>query len=149
MQGSWTQHCSYCCPPPPMSREQAEALRDILRPARERNLADLVVWELVLTCGHTALATAHRGHGSYSPWTTRECEQCGGEIFGVISAVQIGPADEVEREQKTARQEQQAHRGHKPTSKTALRRRLREAEREAEALRLQLSALEETSSGEQ
>lgn len=147
MQGSRTQHCSYCCPPPPMSQKQAEALRDILRPARERNLTDLVVWELVLTCGHTARATAHRDHGSYSPWTTRECEQCGGEIFGVISALQIGRADEVERSEKAARQEQQVPRGPKPPSKTALRRRLREAEQQAEALRLQLAALEELPRG--
>ena len=146
MQGSRTQHCAYCCPPPPLSQKQAEALRDILRPARERNLADLVVWELVLTCGHTARATAHRDHGSSSPWTTRECERCSGEIFGVISALQIGPATRSSAA-RAARQEQQAPRGPKPPSKTALRRGLREAEQQAEALRLQLAALEELPRG--
>ncbi|MFZ0190672.1 MAG: hypothetical protein WAL72_27450 [Streptosporangiaceae bacterium] len=59
----------------------------------------------------------------------------------MISAVRIGPVPEVERREKPAAG--RAPTEPKPPSKAALRRRLREAEAQANALRVQLAQLDE------
>ena len=55
--------------------------------------------------------------------------------------MRIGPLPEVERSEKAAAGRVPI--GPKPPSKAALRRRLREAEAQAEALRIQLAQLDE------
>jgi hypothetical protein len=107
----------------------------------EPNQASLTVWELTHTCGHTARRTQHRDHKEWNLYSTYECQECGGEIRGVISAVRIGPVPEVERSEKPAAG--RASTGPKPPSKAALRRRLREAEAQANALRIQLAQIDE------
>ena len=59
----------------------------------------------------------------------------------VISALRIGPVPEVERREKQGAG--RAPTGPKPPSKAGLRRRLREAEAQANALRVQLAQLDE------
>ena len=100
-----------------------------------------MVWELTHTCGHTVRRTQHQDHREWNLYSTYECQECGGEIRGVISAVRIGPVPEVERREKPAAG--RAPTGPKPPSKAALRRRLREAEAQANALRVQLAQLDE------
>jgi hypothetical protein len=141
VEGNRTWHCGYCCPPPPLSVEQVEGLRQLVGSWLEPNPASLMVWELTRTCGHAARRTQHQGHKEWNLYSTYECQECGGEIRAVISAVPIGPVREVERSEKPAA-------GRVPTRpkspfKAALRRRLREAEARANALRIQLAELEE------
>lgn len=138
--GSRTTHCGYCCPPPPLSAEHVEELRRLLSSWPKPNPANLVVWELTHTCGHTVRRTQHQDYKEWNLHSTYECEECGGEIRGVISAVRIGPVPEVEGSRKPAAG--RAPKGPKPPSKAALRRRLREAEAQASALRIQLAQLE-------
>jgi len=139
--GSRTWHCGYCCPSPPLSVEQVEGLRQLMSSWPEPNPASLVVWELTHTCGHTARRRQHQDHKEWNLYSTYECQECGGEIRGVISAVRIGPVPEVEPSEKPAAGRAPAR--PKPPSKAALRRRLREAEAQASALRIQLAQLDE------
>ena len=90
---------------------------------------------------HTARRTQHQDHKEWNLYSTYECQECDGEIRGVINAVRIGPVPEVESNEKPAA-ERAAGRP-KPQSKAALRRRLREAEAQASALRVQLAELDE------
>jgi hypothetical protein len=142
VEGSRTWHCGYCCPSPPLSVEQVEGLRQLMSSWPEPNQASLVVWELTHTCGHTARRRQHQDHKEWNLYSAYECQECGGEIRGVISAVRIGPVPEVERSEKPAAGRTPT--GPKPPSKAALRRRLREAEAQANALRIQLAQLDET-----
>lgn len=73
-------------------------------------------------------------------YSAYERQECDGEIRGVISAVGIGSVPEVERSEEPAAG--QAATRPKPPSKAALRR-LREAEAQARALRIQLAQLAE------
>ena len=100
-----------------------------------------MVWEVTHTCGHTVRRRQHRDHREWNLYSTYECQECGGEIRGVISAVRIGPVPEVERGEKPATGG--CTTGPKPPSKAALRRRLREAEAQVKALRIQLAQLDE------
>jgi hypothetical protein len=133
--GNRTQHCSYCCPAPPLSAEQVEALRRLLggRSALP-DLATLMVWEVTHTGGHTVRRRQHRDHRDWNLYSTYGCQEYGGEIRAVIGAVRIGPVPEVERGEKPAAGRPTAT-GPKPPSKAALR--------EAEALRIQLAQLDE------
>lgn len=141
VEGNRTWHCGYCCPPPPPSAAQVERLRQLVGSWAAPNTANLMVWELTHTCGHTVRRTQHQDHREWNLYSTYECQECGGEIRGVISAVRIGPVPEVERREKPAAG--RAPTGPKPPSKAALRRRLREAEAQANALRVQLAQLDE------
>ena len=100
-----------------------------------------MVWEVTHTCGHTIRRSQHRDQREWNLYSTYECQECGGEIRGVISAVRIGPAPEVERGEKPAAG--RVPTGPKPTSKAALRRRLQEAEAQVKAQRIQLAQLDE------
>jgi hypothetical protein len=140
--GNRTQHCGYCCPPPPLSAEQVEAVRRLLGGrSAQPDPASLMAWEVTHTCGHTVRRRQHRDHREWNLYSTYECQECGGEIRGVISAVRIGPVPEVERGEKPA--PGRVPSGPKPRSKAALRRRLREAEVQVKALRIQLAQLDE------
>ena len=140
--GNRTLHCGYCCPPPPLGAEQVEAIRRLLGGrSAQPDPASLMVWEVTHTCGHAVRRRQHRDHREWNLYSTDECQECGGEIRGVISAVRIGPLTEVERGEEPAA-------GRVPTrpkqpSKAALRRRLREVEAQVKALRIQLAQLDE------
>jgi hypothetical protein len=101
-----------------------------------------VVWEVTHTCGHTVRRRQHRDHREWNLYSTYECQECGGEIRGVISAVRIGPVPEVERGEEPAAGRAEAT-GPKPPSRAVLRRRLREAEAQVKALRIQVAQLDE------
>ena len=93
------------------------------------------IWVILMTEGRLAVIDR-------SDYATYECQECGGEIRGVISAVRIGPVPEVERGEKPAAGRAIAT-GPKPPSRAAVRRRLREAEAQVKALRIQLAQLDE------
>jgi hypothetical protein len=93
------------------------------------------------TCGHTVRRRQHRDHREWNLYSTYECREWSEEVRGVISAVRIGPVPEVERGEKPTAGRATVT-GPKPPSKAALRR-LREAEAQAEALRIQLAQLDE------
>ncbi|MGW5200771.1 hypothetical protein [Streptomyces spiralis] len=84
VSGSRTQHCGYCCPPPPMSEKQVKAIAEILS-SREPDKRDLDDWDLTLTCDHTVRRTQHRDHQRYST-SVVQCPTCG-EQRGVVDAV--------------------------------------------------------------
>jgi hypothetical protein len=70
-------------------------------------------------------------------------------LFGIITTMKIGPATEVippADEHRRPQQPNQKQRKQEP-SRAALRRRLREAEAAAKALRLHLAQLDEPASG--
>jgi hypothetical protein len=140
MQGSRTLHCFLCCPPVPLSDEQIEGLRRLVG-GPPPHPSSLNVWELSLTCGHTSRRRQHRDM-QRAAWGTDDCATCG-VVRGVIIATLIGPADEVECGEQAARKAQRAPKRSDQPSKAALRRRLREAEAQAEALRVQLAQLDE------
>lgn len=145
MAGSRTLHCMDCCPPNPLSDKQIERMSNILGPKPDP--ADLDVWELALTCGHTARTTVHRT-GSPTKGAV-QCNECGGELFGIVTTAKVGPATEVDppaEEEHRPQQPKQKQRKHDP-SRAALRRRLREVEADAEALRLHLAQLDEPAAG--
>lgn len=101
--GNRTLHCGYCCPPPPLSAEQVETVSRLLGGwSAQPDLASLMVWEVTHTCGHTVRRRQHRDHREWNLYSTYECQECGGEIRGVISAVRIGLVPEVEHGEKPA-----------------------------------------------
>ena len=141
--GNRTQHCGYCCPPPPLSAEQVETVARLLSGrSAQPDPASLMVWEVTHTCGHTVRRKQHRDHREWNLYFAYECQECDGEIRGVISAVQISLMSEAERGEEPASQRAAAA-GPKPPSKAVLRRRLREAEAHVKSLRIQLAQLDE------
>ena len=62
--------------------------------------------------------------------------------MGILAAVRIGPAGEVAHMKDPAPSDKRAN-GPKPPSKAALRKKLREAEAQVEALRLHLAQLDQ------
>ncbi|QNA72010.1 hypothetical protein C8250_008940 [Streptomyces sp. So13.3] len=103
MSGSRTQHCGYCCPPPPLGEEQAKAIAEILF-SHKTDRRDLDDWDLTLTCDHTVCHTQHRDHQRYSTAVVN-CPTCQTRR-GVVEAVHIGPTEdllgEVQRERLAA-----------------------------------------------
>ena len=49
VSGSRTTHCGFCCPPPPLSDKQIEAIAAILTSASRPEPAELDTWRLALT----------------------------------------------------------------------------------------------------
>ena len=72
MAGSRTTHCSFCCPPPPMSERQIQQIKAILTSSRHPDPADLDTWTLTLTCEHVVEKTQHSSNRSWS----RRVEDC-------------------------------------------------------------------------
>jgi hypothetical protein len=142
--GSRTLHCTMCCPFPPMSRQQAEDVARLLG-GPPPSPASLMVWELTLTCGHVTRRRAHIENYRYG--STTDCEECGGEVRGVVAQVKIGTAEEVGREKEAAATVAGStvapSRQPKRPSTQAVRRKLREAEAQAAALRIQLAKMTE------
>jgi hypothetical protein len=128
---------------PPMSERQAEQIAQII--AARPSPASLMVWELTLTCGHITRRTAHRDHGRYG--LTTDCSECGGEPRGVVAQVQVGPADEVARAEEEAAATRAVSSPKRPKL-ADVRRKLRAAEAQAEALRLQLAQMQQADPGD-
>lgn len=85
--GSRATHCGYCCPPIPMSREQAERIQRIFATVPERREEELDIWARTLTCGHKVEQSVH--HSSREPsFSTQWCPEC--EITrGVVSSEKV------------------------------------------------------------
>lgn len=83
ISGSRSTHCSYCCPPPPLSKRQVEQLASLLsQPVDPRELA---TWRLVLTCDHIVERWQHRTHDRWSSLPVVECPTCG-RHRGIVTA---------------------------------------------------------------
>lgn len=89
LEGSRMWHCGFCCPPPPLSPGQIEAVAGILRASSPRP-DELDDWSLELTCGHLVRARQHRSNGEFNVCGTRSCPECGGTQRGIIAAARIG-----------------------------------------------------------
>lgn len=90
ISGSRAQHCGKCCPPPPMSEEQARRIASILNSVSVRE-ADLVTWSHTLTCGREVLGTVHRDSRDYRAAGVRDCPECG-SMKGVVSVTRVAAA---------------------------------------------------------
>jgi len=87
MAGSRAMHCGYCCPPTPMSREQAESIQRILATVSERREEDLDIWARTLTCGHRGEQSVHHTNREPSV-STQWCPEC--EVTrGVVSSENV------------------------------------------------------------
>jgi hypothetical protein len=88
MSGSRSQHCGYCCPPPPMSPTQIDRLRQLFASVNP-DPAELDVWKLSLTCDHQV---SRHQHCSNQRWSTSvvDCPPCGTARGGVTSE-RVGP----------------------------------------------------------
>jgi hypothetical protein len=83
ISGSRSTHCSYCCPPPPLSKRQVEQLASLLsQPVDPRELA---TWRLVPTCDHIVERWQHRTHDRWSSLPVVECPTCG-QHRGIVTA---------------------------------------------------------------
>lgn len=89
VSGSRTQHCMDCCPPPPLSQAQIDAIAGILASIRSTP-RQLDEWSLTLTCDHTVVAKQHPSHTYWSS-SVASCPDCGRER-GVVDAIRIGAA---------------------------------------------------------
>jgi hypothetical protein len=75
MAGSRATHCGYCCPPIPMSREQAERIQRIFATVSERREEELDVGARTLTCGHNVEQSVHHTNPEPS-FSTQWCPEC-------------------------------------------------------------------------
>jgi hypothetical protein len=66
MAGSRTTHCSFCCPPTPLSAGQVQQIDAIFTSPGLPDLADLDTWTLILTCDHVVERTQHSSNRSWS-----------------------------------------------------------------------------------
>ena len=87
MAGSRTTHCSFCCPPPPLSERQIQKIKAILTPSRRPDPADLDTWTLTLTCDHVV---EKRQHSSNRSWyrSVEDCQTCD-RTRGVVTAERV------------------------------------------------------------
>lgn len=107
ISGSRAQHCGECCPPHPMSEEQALKISRLLSSFTPRNEVDLVSWTHTLTCGHEVLGTVNRDNRDYRASGVRDCPDCGAKK-GVVSVERAEvpaapPTDEIHPELAEAR----------------------------------------------
>jgi hypothetical protein len=134
VSGSLTTHCGKCCPSPPFSPKQKEALGRLLgfpTPPHDR-----MRWRLRLYCGHVIEKTAHHTHKTlHAAFTgSTSCTECGLDPAVVIDGEAIGLLAERPGATKAAAPAPQSTRSGKPT-KAALGARVRELEEELERLR--------------
>tara|TARA_R110002124_G_scaffold65042_9_gene178099 strand:+ start:619 stop:1329 length:711 start_codon:yes stop_codon:yes gene_type:complete len=92
MAGSRATPCGYCCPPIPISREQAESIHRILATVSERREEELEIWARTLTCGHRVEQRVH--HTNREPsLSTQWCPEC--QITrGVVTSEKVAEAAE-------------------------------------------------------
>jgi hypothetical protein len=99
MAGSRTTHCSFCCPPPPLSEGQIQKIKTILS-SRRPDPVDLDTWTLTLTCDHVVEKMQHSSNGSWSRGV-EDCPTCDCPR-GVVTAERLPDASV----QKVAEQHQ-------------------------------------------
>lgn len=87
MAGSRTTHCSFCCPPPPLSERQIQQLSAILTSSRPMDPANLDAWTLTLTCDHVVEKRQHPSNRSWSRGV-EECPTCD-RTRGVVTAERV------------------------------------------------------------
>lgn len=130
MAGSRATHCGYCCPPIPMSREQAERIQRIFATVSERREGEMDIWARSLTCGHVVEQSVH--HTNREPgFSTQWCPECG-LTRGVV---------ESEKVVETAAQTAEANRRRDDKISQA-ERELKKAEKVAAGARKKLAALQ-------
>jgi hypothetical protein len=133
VSGSLTTHCGKCCPPPPTSPSQREAIAGLL--SRSTPPYELMRWRLRLYCGHV---TERRAHYTYKAVEAAfsgsiACPECGlnpativdGEAIGLEAARPSAPRSGGARTRPSSR---------KPT-RADLEARVRKLETEVERLR--------------
>ncbi|WNV90357.1 hypothetical protein [Umezawaea sp. Da 62-37] len=101
VQGSRTQHCGFCCPSPPLSRERIEEIAAFLAAFKTGTRPDdLDTWRLTLTCDHIVEKTQHHSndHWSIAVVGCPECEQ----TRGVVVSEKL-PPDTARREAEKRR----------------------------------------------
>jgi hypothetical protein len=116
VSGSRVMHCSFCCPPPPLSPKQIERLAEFFTNRPSSNRKDLDAWGLTLTCGHVVEYIQHRDH-SYVSTSVVDCPECH-DRRGVVRSDRRGPA----------RQPEQLGRERSATERARLAERLRATE---------------------
>ena len=87
MAGSRTTHCSFCCPPPPLSEGQIKQINAILASSRPPDPADLDTWTLTLTCDHVVEKSQHPSNRTWSR-SVEECPTCD-YTRGVVTAERV------------------------------------------------------------
>ena len=135
MAGSRTAHCSFCCPPPPMSEKQIQKIRAILTSSPRPDPADLDIWTLTLTCDHVVERSQHSSNGSWYR-SVEDCPTCD-RVRGVVTAArapdrgveQVAEHDQAQEELTHARQE----RDRLNSEAEAARRRVSRLERQFRA----------------
>jgi hypothetical protein len=130
MAGSRATHCGYCCPPIPMSREQAEDIGRLLASFGKPREEELDIWQRTLTCGHVVKQSVH--HTNHGPsFSTQWCPAC--EVTrGVVSSEKTIEAATRIAEAKRKR-EDQVKRAEREVAKAE--KAAREAKRKLEELR--------------
>jgi hypothetical protein len=136
VSGSRTTHCGFCCPPPPLSERQLEALASILASARRPDPAELESWRLTLTCDHVIDRTQHWSNTHWSASTTR-CPTCG-QTRGIVASEKLppSPARRATEHRRLAMQLDEARREYERRQKKAdaARRRIERLEAQSAAL---------------
>lgn len=134
MSGSRTTHCSFCCPPPPLSEEQIESISTILKYSGV-DPAELDTWRLDLTCEHVVDKAQHNTN-TYWSCSTVFCGECS-QIRGIVISVKLppGPVRRTAESRRLAAQIQAALEEQEKHQKKAdsARRRLAELENELNA----------------
>jgi len=87
MAGSRTTHCSFCCPPPPLSERQIQKIKAILTSSPRPDPADLDTWTLTLTCDHVVEETQHSSNRSWYR-SVEHCPTCD-RTRGVVTAERL------------------------------------------------------------
>jgi hypothetical protein len=87
MAGSRTNHCSFCCPPPPLNEGQIQRINAILTSSRPPDPADLDTWTLTLTSDHVVEKSQHSSNRTWSR-SVEECPTCD-YTRGVVTAERV------------------------------------------------------------
>lgn len=134
VSGSLTMHCGACCPPPPLSPSQREAIAKVF--ASRTPPHDLMRWRLRLYCGHVVEGTAHRTHLTiHAAFTgSTRCTECGLDPATIVDGEAIGLGEEPPRPKRETAPSTPATRSGRPT-KAELESRVRELEAEVRRLR--------------
>jgi hypothetical protein len=139
MAGSRTTHCSFCCPPPPLSEGQIQQINAILTSSHPPDPADLDAWTLTLTCDHVVEKSQHRSNRTWSR-SVEECPTCD-YTRGVVTAERVldGRVQQVAEHHK-AQEEELTHarqeRDRLHSEAEAARRKVSRLERQFRRLQL-------------
>lgn len=136
---SATQHCGYCCPPPPLSPSQIEKLAKLFESFGETDPRQLDEWELTLTCDHSTRRTQHRSNGQWNNCGVVPCPECG-TTRGIIESRLLGPAVGPEERPIVQQERLQAELRDAEAKLDRQRRAAEKAQRRVEDLKAQLNS---------